>query len=131
MTQMEHADLTHQIIGCAMKVHQALGPGFLESVYEKALGHELNKQGLKAVSQFPIKVHYDGVCVGDFIADLLVEELVMVELKAALQLAPAHEAQLVNYLTATGMDIGLLINFGAPSLQFKRKHRVHKKKGQA
>ena len=127
---MEHEALTHQIIGCAMQVHQALGPGFLESVYEKALAHELTKQGLKAATQFPINVSYDGISVGDFIADFLIENLVIVELKAVRQIDPAHEAQLVNYLTATGLDIGLLINFGASSLQFKRKHRVYKSKRQ-
>lgn len=127
---MEYAELTHQVIGCAMNVHQGLGPGFLESVYERALVHELTKQGLKAEPQVSIHVYYDGVTVGNFVADLLVQDLVMVELKAVRQIAPAHEAQLVNYLTATGIDIGLLINFGASSLQFKRKHRVYKEKRQ-
>src|SRR5882672_2266730 len=104
---MEHEKLTEAIIGCAMKVHRALGPGFLESVYQKALTHELQKAGLRVECEKPVQVIYDGVVVGDFVADMLVEGTVMVENKAAQALAPAHEVQLVNYLTATGIEIGL------------------------
>jgi len=117
--------LTKIIIGCAFKVHNALGPGFLEKVYENALRIELTKQGLKVRQQEPIRVHYDGQVVGDFIADLWVEDRVIVELKAVQTLAKVHEVQLVNYLTATGIDIGLLINFGS-SVQVKRKYRKYK-----
>ena len=129
---MEDLELTEKIIGCAMKVHSTLGPGFLESVYPKALAHELAKAGLKVECEKPITVHYDGVAVGDFSADMLVENRVMLELKANQALATANEVQLVNYLTATGVEIGLLLNFGAERLEFKRKTRTYrpKKKGQ-
>jgi GxxExxY protein len=128
---MEHAQLTETIIGCAMKVHRTLGPGFLESVYHKALAHELRKAGLRVECQKAIEVRYDGVVVGDFAADMLVEGILMVEIKAVQALAPAHEVQLVNYLTATGVEIGLLLNFGAEKLQFKRKHRTYQPKREA
>jgi GxxExxY protein len=123
---MEHEELTEIIIGCAMKVHRTLGPGFLESVYQKALAHELRKAGLHVECEKPIQVSYDGVVVGDFAADMLVEGVVMVENKAVQALAPAHEVQLVNYLTATGVEIGLLLNFGGEKLEYKRKHRNYR-----
>jgi len=126
---MQDEAVTEKIIGCAMRVHQALGPGFLESVYENALAHELRKEGLEVERQLPIGVMYDGVPVGDFIADMRVSGRVLVENKAVMSLAVAHEVQLVNYLTATGHEIGLLLNFGAASLQFKRKHRTYRPKG--
>lgn len=122
----DSSDLTRRIIGCAMKVHRGLGPGFLESVYHQALIHELSKEGLHFVSERPVPVRYDGVLVGDFVADLVVEDFVIVEIKAVSDLAAAHEIQLVNYLTATGIDVGLLLNFGAPSLQFHKKFRLPK-----
>ena len=125
---MEHEKLTETIIGCAMKVHRTLGPGFLESVYQRALAHELQKAGLRFECEKPIQVSYDGIIVGDFAADMLVEGTVMVENKAVQTLAPAHEVQVVNYLTATGIEIGLLLNFGAPQLEFKRKHRTYRPK---
>jgi GxxExxY protein len=125
---MERAELTEAIIGAAMKVHRKLGPGFLESVYQKALAYELHKQGLRVECEKPIQVIYDGVAVGDFAADMLVEGSVMIEIKAAQALNPAHEVQLVNYLTATGVEIGLLLNFGADKLEFKRKHRTYRPK---
>jgi GxxExxY protein len=125
---MEHAELTKKIIGCAMKVHRTLGPGFLESVYQNALAHELRKAGLRVECEKPIQVTYDGIAVGDFSADMLVENAVMIENKAAQALAAAHEVQLVNYLTATGVEIGLLLNFGAEKLEFKRKHRTYRPK---
>ena len=125
---MEHEELTESIIGCAMAVHRALGPGFLESVYQNALAHEMRKQGLGVACERRIQVEYDGVVVGDFIADMLVDEVVVIENKAVQALNTAHEVQLVNYLTATGIEIGLLINFGASSLQVKRKHRTYRPK---
>ena len=129
---MEEQELTEKIIGCAMKVHSTLGPGFLESVYQKALTHELRKAGLKVECERPITVLYDAVAVGDSSADMLVEDRVMLELKANQALAPANEVQLVNYLTATGIEIGLLLNFGSERLEFKRKTRTYrpKKEGQ-
>jgi GxxExxY protein len=119
-----NADLTRRVIGLAMKVHRALGPGFLESVYQKALLYELAKAGFKVEADRPVQVRYDGVVVGDFRADLLVNDELLLELKAVSRLAVEHEVQLVNYLTATGKDVGLLINFGGRSLEFKRKLRT-------
>ena len=123
---METSELTEKIIGCAMRVQSVLGAGFLESVYEKALAHELQKAGLAVQCQLPLQVFYDGIVVGDFIADMLVAGVILVENKAVQTLTPAHEVQLVNYLTATQIEIGLLLNFGAASLQFKRKHRTYR-----
>lgn len=125
---MQDQQLTEKIIGCAMKVHSTLGPGFLESVYQKALAHELRKAGLQVESEKAITVHYDGAPVGDFSADMLVEDRVLLELKANQTLAPANEVQLVNYLAATGIEIGLLLNFGAERLDFKRKTRTYRPK---
>ena len=125
---MEDHELTEKIIGCAMKVHTVLGPGFLESVYQKALAHELQKAGLKVECEKAIAVYYDGVAVGEFSSDMLVEGRVMLELKANQSLAPANEVQLVNYLTATGIETGLLLNFGAERLEFKRKTRTYRSK---
>jgi len=123
---MEINVLTERIIGCAYAVHNALGPGFLEKVYENALRIELEEAGLPAVQQQPIPVHYRGRVVGDFFADLLVEGRVIIELKAVQSLSKEHEVQLVNYLTATEIDDGLLINFG-PSVEVKRKFRQYKR----
>ena len=125
---MEDEALTQKIIGCAMTVHRTLGPGFLESVYQRALAHELVKVGLKVVCEYPIRVMYDGVNVGDFSADMLVEDRVVIENKVSRQLVAQNEAQLAHYLTATGLNIGLLFNFGAESLQFKRKSRIYRPK---
>ena len=124
---MKEDDLTQLIIGCAYKVHNALGPGFLEKVYENALRIELEKIGLRVRQQEPINVSYDGQVVGEYFADLWVDERVVIELKAAQSLVKQHEVQLVNYLTATGIDCGLLLNFG-PSVQVKRKFREYKPK---
>ena len=118
----DHA-ITEKIIGFAMKVHRTLGPGFLESVYLNALVHELRRAGLSAEVAQRITVRYENVIVGEFVADLVVNDDVLCELKAASSLSKADEVQVVNYLVATNRDFGLLINFGAPSLQFKRKHR--------
>ena len=119
-------DLCGQVIGAAMKVHSVLGPGFLESVYQNALTWELQKLGLKVDAQRTITVHYDGQVVGFFTADLLVNDSLMLELKANQLVAKAHEVQLVNYLVATGIDEGLLLNFGAVRLEYKRKFRLPK-----
>ena len=124
---MKHDDLTHKIIGCAYTVHNTLGPGFLEKVYENALRIELEKLGLEVKQQEPINVTYDGQVVGEYYADLWVDECVVIELKAVQTLVKQHEIQLVNYLTATGIDCGLLLNFG-PSVQVKRKFREFKPK---
>ncbi len=124
---MEHEELTQRIIGCAMTVHRILGAGFLESVYQNALAHELRKSGLDVECEKKIKVGYDGVVVGDFSADMLVESSVLIENKAVQTLSLAHEVQLVNYLTATGIDVGLLLNFGSQRMEFRRKSRVYQK----
>ena len=94
--------------------------GFLESVYEKALLLVLRQKGLSAISQYPVKVMFRGECVGDFYADIFVEEKVIVDLKAVKAIAPEHQAQIINYLNATGVEVGLLINFGNPKLEYNR-----------
>ena len=119
----EEYDLCGRVMGAAMTVHSTLGPGFLESVYQNALIWELRKAGLKSEAEKPISVHYDGQLVGAFTADMLVNDSVILELKAIQTLAKAHEVQLVNYLVATNIDEGLLVNFGAQRLQFKKKFR--------
>jgi len=118
---MIHSELTEKIIGCAFEVHREMGPGFAELVYEKCMLIELGLAGLEARSQVPVDVNYRGQSVGDYIVDLLVDEKVIVELKAVLSLNEVHEVQLVNYLVATGKQVGLLLNFGGPSVQVKRK----------
>ncbi len=125
---MEDQELTGTIIGRAMKVHSALGPGFLESVYEHALALELRKLGLRVECQIPIEVRYDNVVVGNFVADMRVEGRILVENKAVQSLNASHAKQLVNYLVATGMEIGLLLNFGASSLDFKRRYGSYRRR---
>ena len=115
--------LTETVIGCAMKVHRSLGAGFLESVYANALAHELGKAGISYQRETAINVVYDNTVVGEFRSDFQVENKLIIELKAVEALSPVHEVQVVNYLTATNLNAGLLINFGSSSLQFKRKHR--------
>ena len=117
-------DLAGKVIGLAMKVHRALGPGFLESVYKKALAFELTRNGFSVEIEKSLQVFYENIVVGDFFADLIVNGELIVELKASHSLAAAHEIQAVNYLAATRKDHGLLLNFGAKSLEFKRKFRT-------
>ena len=124
---MKDDALTQKIIGCAYKVHNTLGPGFLEKVYENALRIELEKLGLRVRQQQPLSVAYEGHVVGEYYADLWVDERVVIELKAAQTLVKQHEVQLVNYLAATGVESGLLLNFG-PSVEVKRKFREYKPK---
>lgn len=119
--------LTYTVIGCAYKVHNVLGPGFLEKVYENALKVELANRGIVARQQVKLPVWYEGHRVGLYFPDLWIEGQLIIELKAALALAPEHELKLVNYLTATGIDNGLLINFGK-TVQIKRKFREHQLK---
>ncbi len=120
---MKYQELTEKIIGCAYEVYNTIGSGFLESVYEKCLLIELKKAELSADSQKPIEVLYENQVVGDFVADIVVEGKVIVELKAVRQVLPIHEVQLVNYLSATKIDVGLLINFGEQRVSVKRKVR--------
>ncbi len=120
----KHDELTEKIIGCAYKVYNTMGFGYLESVYEKCMIIELKKAGIKAKNQVPINVFYDGQDVGIFIADILVEDIVIVELKSAQKVIRAHEVQLVNYLIATGKDVGLILNFSEKKVEVKRKLRL-------
>ena len=124
MGNLADKEITEKVIGCAFAVHKKLGPGFLEKVYENAMVLELVKAGLQAKQQVPINVYYDNVRIGEYFADLLVEDKILCELKANMTLVPEHEVQLVNYLTATGLNTGLLINFGA-SVTVKRKFREY------
>jgi len=112
--------LTSKIIDCAYRVANELGSGFLEKVYENALAHELRKAGIKVEQQHGIVVLYDGVEVGDYVADLLVNNQVLVELKTCKDLDDVHLAQCLNYLKATGQRVCLLMNFGRPKLQIRR-----------
>jgi GxxExxY protein len=112
--------ITEKIIGCAYKVSNHLGTGFLEKVYENALRIEIQKTGLKVEQQKPIRVLYEGVIVGEFFADLLIENSVLIELKAVRSLDDVHMAQCLNYLRATNLKICLLINFGKPKVELKR-----------
>jgi GxxExxY protein len=118
---LEHQALTEKIIACAYRVYNKMGAGFLESVYEKCLIIELMKSGLIVDVQKSIQVFYDGKLVGDFVADIIVNNTIILELKAVKQLSKTHEVQLVNYLVATGRPVGLLINFGEDKVDIKRK----------
>lgn len=123
MDRMKHEFLTGAILGCDFEVINELGAGFLESVYHNALRLSLEQKGLTALSQHPIAVNFRGCRVGEFFADLLVENTAIVEVKAVKALAPQHQAQFINYLKATGIDVGLLINFANPRLEYKRLTR--------
>ena len=112
--------ITESIIGCAYTVANKLGHGFLEKIYENALNHELSKNGLRVKQQYPIQVMYDGVVVGDYVADLLVNDQILLEIKAVNKIQDAHLAQCLNYLKATGYKICLLINFGKPRVEVRR-----------
>jgi GxxExxY protein len=122
MNTDEHrlAGVTESILRCAFRVSNGLGSGFLEKIYENALAHELVKAGHKCLQQHRIGVHYDSVVVGEYVADLLVDQCVMVELKAVRALDDVHAAQCLNYLKATGLSVCLLLNFGNPRLRVKR-----------
>ncbi|MBL8826014.1 MAG: GxxExxY protein [Planctomycetaceae bacterium] len=120
MIDDRNKELTEKIIGAAYQVANTLGVGFLEKVYENALGHELRKRGLRVECQRPIGVYYDGIEVGCYVADLVVEGIVIVELKNAQAIDDAHVAQCLNYLRATGMSVGLLLNFGIAKIGVRR-----------
>ena len=113
-------EVTGKIIGCAIRVSDALGCGFLEKLYELALAHELRKAGLSVAHQHPFSVLYDGIVVGEYRADLVVDGSVIVEVKAAKAIVPVHEAQLLNYLKASRRRLGLILNFGTARLGIKR-----------
>jgi GxxExxY protein len=116
------------VMDCAGNVRRQLGPGYLENVYKNAMLVELRKNSLSYEVERPINVYYDSVLVGEFKADIIVENVLILELKAVNSLHVAHELQLVNYLTATGVNDGLLINFGSEEIQFKRKFRIYRKR---
>jgi GxxExxY protein len=118
-----YEELTGKILEACFEVINELGSGFLESVYEKALVIALRQKGLLVKTQVPLSVEFRGENVGQFFADLLVEDKVIVELKAVTQLAPEHHAQVINYLKATGIEVGLLVNFGRPKLEYRRFHK--------
>ena len=119
---MQHKELTEKIIGCAMRVHNTLGNGFQEVIYQRALEIEMRKAGLRYAREMEMIIYYDGEDIGKRRVDFFVENIVMVELKAITLLEDVHLAQAMNYVEAYKMEIGLLINFGAKSLQFKRVH---------
>jgi GxxExxY protein len=119
---MKHGELTQKIIGCAMKVHGVLGNGFQEVIYQRALAIELSKADLTYARELNMVIYYDGIEIGTRRVDFFIEGAIMVELKAIIQLEDVHLAQAMNYLEAYKMEIGLLINFGSKSLQFKRVH---------
>lgn len=127
-----HEELTERIIKCFYEVYNQLGYGFLEKVYEQAMMIELSKNGLPARCQQPVKVYYKGDVVGDYYADIIVDDTIILELKAAEGVAEEHECQLINYLKATNIEIGLLLNFGKkPEIRRKiftndRKEREHR-----
>ena len=124
---MEINDLTHTIIGCAYKVHNVLGFGFVERVYENSLRIELNKLGIPVLQQEDLQVWYEGQVVGSFAPDLWIPDKLIVEVKSVQNIVKEHEVKLIHYLTATHINDGLLINFG-PSVQVKRKFREYKPK---
>ncbi|MDB4894299.1 MAG: hypothetical protein JWN15_561 [Firmicutes bacterium] len=120
MTTLIHEEITKEILGAGFAVHGALGPGFLESIYEEALAHELQLRGLSFERQIHIPIHYKTVLVGEHVLDLMVEDKVVVELKAISELVDVHRAIAVSYLAASRRCVALLLNFGQPSMQFKR-----------
>lgn len=124
-----HTAITEAIIGQFYRVYNELGYGFLEKVYENALALALRKAGLNVKQQHPIDVYFDGEIVGKYEADLVVNDLIILELKAARTLSPEHEAQLLNYLKATRNEVGLLLNFGATKAEVKRKAFSNSRKG--
>ncbi|MFC4231098.1 GxxExxY protein [Parasediminibacterium paludis] len=122
---MKHEDLTHKIIGCAMKVHSTLGNGFQEVIYQRAMAIEMQKQGLNFMREMEMSIYYEGVDIGTRRVDFFVEDNIMVELKALIKLEEVHLAQAMNYCQAYNLPIGLLLNFGAKSLEFKRVYNLN------
>lgn len=126
--QYKHSDVTDRIIGVFYDVYNVLGYGFLEKVYERAMVMRLEKAGLSVRPQEQIDVYFDGELIGHYIADLVVNDVVLVELKAADRLAPEHEAQLLNYLRATNIEVGLLLNFGNEAKVVRKAFDNHRKR---
>jgi len=122
---MQEKELTHKIIGCAMKVHTVLGNGFQEVIYQRALAIEMNKQGLSFAREMEMQIFYEGAHIGTRRVDFFVEDKIMLELKAIIKLEEVHLAQAMNYCQAYNLPIGLLINFGAKSLEYKRVYNLN------
>ncbi len=122
---MKHEDITRKIIGCAMKVHSTLGNGFQEVIYQRALAIEMEKQGLGFQKEMSMSIFYEKIDIGTRRVDFFVEENIMVEIKALIRLEDVHLAQAMNYCQAYNLPIGLLINFGSKSLEFKRVYNVN------
>jgi len=120
MTEILFKELSYAIIGAAMEVHRVLGPGFLESVYEAALAYELTLRGIHFEPQKHLPVYYKDQLLGEYIADLVIEGQIIIELKAISAISAAHEAQAHHYLAATGLKLAIILNFGTESLQQKR-----------
>ncbi|MCI2425483.1 GxxExxY protein [Candidatus Acetothermia bacterium] len=115
-----HKELSYKVIGAVMEVHNTLGAGFLEKVYENAVIIKLNKNGMKVVQQAPLKVHFEGEIVGEYFADILVEDEIILEMKCVEKITDIHRAQVINYLKATGLKLGIIINFARPKLEYER-----------
>lgn len=122
---MKHEDITHKIIGCAMKVHATLGNGFQEVIYQRALAIEMQKQGLEFQREMEMSIFYEGYNIGTRRVDFFVENKIMVELKALIKIEEVHLAQAMNYCQAYNLPVGLLINFGAKSLEFRRVYNIN------
>lgn len=122
---MQYKELTHNIIGCAMRVHSELGNGFQEVIYQRSLAIEMRIQGISFEREMSMKILYNGIKVGTRRVDFFVEEIIMVEIKAVIELQDVHLAQAMNYCQAYNLPVGLLINFGARSLEFKRVYNVN------
>ena len=120
MAKILYKELSYAIVGAAMEVHRILGPGFLEAVYQAALAHELTLRNIHFEQFKRLPVYYKGILVGEYVADSVIEGRIILEIKAVSTLHPKHEPQVINYLTATGFRLAILINFGADSLQQKR-----------
>lgn len=127
---MNTKELIDVIAGCAIEVRKQLTYGFEEKIYKNAMYIELKKHGLLVETEKPIKVYYDDICIGEYRADMLVEDRIIVELKAVSNLVIAHSVQLVNYLTATGINHGILINFGGEKLEIIPKSRLYNRSPQ-
>lgn len=115
-----HKELSYKIIGLAMEVYNKLGYGFLEKVYENALMILFQREGIQAEQQVPIKVYFEGKVIGDYVADILVENKIILELKSVENIIDVHRAQVLNYLTATGFHLAIILNFGKEKLEFER-----------
>lgn len=124
MSEMKYEEITHKIIGCAMKVHSTLGNGFQEVIYQRALAIEMDKQGLGFQREMEMSIFYEGIDIGLRRVDFFVEEIIMLEIKALTKMEDVHLAQAMNYCQAYNLPIGLLINFGAKSLEFKRVYNL-------